>query len=95
MGFATGIGSLVLLAFTAASVSLATPAQTSSPVVDLGYATYEGYYNDTYDLNVFKGWVLDKTDSADRDFTHASYLGFGMRPLQLESCDGKLHRPLQ
>lgn len=55
MGFAAGIGSLVLLSFTAASNSLATPVQTSTPVVDLGYTTYEGYYNDTYDLNVFKG----------------------------------------
>ena len=27
----------------------------SSTVVDLGYATYQGYYNDTYDLNVWKG----------------------------------------
>ncbi|KAJ2993853.1 hypothetical protein NUW58_g1719 [Xylaria curta] len=26
----------------------------SGPVVSLGYATYEGYYNDTYDLNIWK-----------------------------------------
>ncbi|KAI0407088.1 Alpha/Beta hydrolase protein [Xylaria palmicola] len=26
----------------------------SGPIVNLGYATYEGYYNDTYDLNIWK-----------------------------------------
>jgi hypothetical protein len=54
MGFVAGISSLVLLALTAAPAG-ATPVQTSNPVVDLGYATYQGYYNDTYDLNIFKG----------------------------------------
>ncbi|KAJ5964880.1 CAZyme family CE10 [Penicillium vulpinum] len=55
MGFMAGISSLVLLALTTAPIGLATPVQTSSPVVDLGYATYKGYHDDTYDLNVFKG----------------------------------------
>lgn len=27
---------------------------TSGPTVSLGYATYEGYYNGTYDLNIWK-----------------------------------------
>ncbi|CAI7576939.1 unnamed protein product [Penicillium glandicola] len=55
MGFRDGISSLVLLALITAQSSLATPVQISSPVVDLGYATYQGYYNDSYDLNIFKG----------------------------------------
>ncbi|KAJ5849585.1 hypothetical protein N7455_009441 [Penicillium solitum] len=55
MGFAAGISSLVLLALTAAPTGLAASVQTSNPVVDLGYATYQGYYNNTYDLNIFKG----------------------------------------
>ncbi|KAI2732771.1 hypothetical protein CBS147332_1910 [Penicillium roqueforti] len=55
MGFAAGISSLVFLALTTAPAGLATPVQTSSPVVDLDYATYQGYYDNTYDLNVFKG----------------------------------------
>ncbi|KAJ5956434.1 hypothetical protein N7501_010713 [Penicillium viridicatum] len=55
MGFAAGISSLVLLALTAAPTGLAAYVQTSSPVVDLGYATYQGYYNNTFDLNIFKG----------------------------------------
>ncbi|KAJ5519882.1 CAZyme family CE10 [Penicillium fimorum] len=54
MGF-TGISSLVLLALTIAPAGLATPVQTPSPVVDLGYATYQGSHDNTYDLNVFKG----------------------------------------
>ncbi|KAH7018857.1 Alpha/Beta hydrolase protein [Ilyonectria destructans] len=28
---------------------------TGGPVIKLGYATYEGYYDDTYDLNIWKG----------------------------------------
>lgn len=55
MGFAAGISSLVLLALTAAPTGLAASVQPSSPVVDLGYATYQGYYNNTYELNIFKG----------------------------------------
>ncbi|CRL22538.1 Acetylcholinesterase, insect [Penicillium camemberti] len=55
MGFAAGISSLVLLALTAAPTGLAAFVQPSSPVVDLGYATYQGYYNNTYELNIFKG----------------------------------------
>ncbi|CAI7569316.1 unnamed protein product [Penicillium discolor] len=55
MGFAAGISSLVLLALTAAPTGLAASVQTSNPVVDLGYATYQGYYNNTYNLNIFKG----------------------------------------
>lgn len=56
MGFAAGLSSLVLLALIAAPASLAISVQGSSPGVDLGYATYQGYYNNTYDLNIFKGW---------------------------------------
>ncbi|KAJ5657956.1 uncharacterized protein N7484_001605 [Penicillium longicatenatum] len=50
-----GIGSLILLAFIATRVSLAAPAHTASPVVNLGYASYQGYYDSTHDLNIFKG----------------------------------------
>lgn len=35
--------------------SVPTLEDSSSTVVDLGYATYRGYYNDTYDLNIWKG----------------------------------------
>lgn len=31
----------------------ATPLE-SAPTVDLGYAVYEGVYNDTYNLNTWK-----------------------------------------
>lgn len=55
MGFAASISLLLALAITPAS--LASPAHTASPVVDLGYAKYQGLYNSTYDINVFKGYV--------------------------------------
>lgn len=29
-------------------------ALNSGPIVDLGYAKYEGYRNETYDLNIWK-----------------------------------------
>jgi hypothetical protein len=29
----------------------------ASPVVDLGYEVYEGYYNATSELDIFKGYV--------------------------------------
>lgn len=54
MGFLAGISSLALLALTATPAG-ATPVRTTHPVVDLGYTTYQGSYNETYDLNIFKG----------------------------------------
>lgn len=54
MGFAAGIS--LLLALATAPASLATRVHTASPVVDLGYARYQGLYNSTYDINVFKGY---------------------------------------
>jgi hypothetical protein len=32
-----------------------TDNTTDAPIVDLDYSVYQGYYNPTYDLNVFKG----------------------------------------
>lgn len=45
-----------------AALATATPAQgrvlrtarSSAPTVDLGYATYQGYHDDTYGLDVWK-----------------------------------------
>lgn len=54
MGF-MGTGGLIFLALITTGISLASPANTANPVVDLGYASYEGYYDSAYDLNVFKG----------------------------------------
>ncbi|KAI0112061.1 Alpha/Beta hydrolase protein [Nemania sp. FL0031] len=46
---------VVAIGCTAAGKRVETPLSTvSGPVVNLGYATYEGYYNDTYDLNIWK-----------------------------------------
>jgi hypothetical protein len=49
----------ILAATTAAAVScvadtFGAPPPTG-PIVNLGYATYQGIYNNTYGLNVFKG----------------------------------------
>lgn len=35
--------------------SSAPSASSNSLVVDLGYGVYEGYYNDTSKLNIYKG----------------------------------------
>ncbi|KAI1170974.1 carboxylesterase [Nemania sp. FL0916] len=39
--------------FLLISLSIAQPTQL--PVVDLGYARYQGFYNSTYDHNIFRG----------------------------------------
>ncbi|KAJ5773640.1 hypothetical protein N7457_008536 [Penicillium paradoxum] len=55
MGFAARIGGLVLLTLATAPGALAVAVQKPSPVVDLGYASYEGYHDNIYNLNIFKG----------------------------------------
>lgn len=37
------------------SSSIAPSTSSNSLVVDLGYGVYEGYYNDTSKLNIYKG----------------------------------------
>jgi hypothetical protein len=34
------------------------PLLISGPIINVGYATYEGYYNDTYDLNIWKRYEM-------------------------------------
>ncbi|KAJ5179943.1 CAZyme family CE10 [Penicillium capsulatum] len=55
MGSMARLKTFVLLTLAFTLESLANPISTSSPVVDLGYPKYEGYYNSTSDLNVYKG----------------------------------------
>lgn len=50
-----GSHSLVLLALSFTLSTLACPIHTASPVVDLGYSKYQGIYNDSYNVNIFKG----------------------------------------
>ncbi len=45
---------VVAVAWAAAGGSVELPLSVSGPIVSLGYATYEGYYNGTYDLNIWK-----------------------------------------
>ncbi|KAJ3576301.1 hypothetical protein NPX13_g3753 [Xylaria arbuscula] len=45
---------VVAVACAAAGGSAELVLSASGPVVSLGYATYEGYYNGTYDLNIWK-----------------------------------------
>lgn len=46
-----------LLFFALAGDTSASPTAQSLRTVILDYATYEGYYNGTYDLNIWKGYV--------------------------------------
>lgn len=39
-------------------------ARSSAPTVDLGYATYQGYHDDTYGLNVWKRYFQTQSFSA-------------------------------
>lgn len=56
------ISSLLMLAATWAAAPFAQgralpAARSSAPTVDLGYAAYQGYHDDTYGLNVWKRYV--------------------------------------
>lgn len=62
MASVLGSHSLVLLALSLTLSSLASPIHTASPVVDLGYSKYQGIYNDSYDINIFKGWERSHLD---------------------------------
>jgi len=42
-------------AFSSAAVIGAT--DSSGPVVDLGYAKYQGYYNSTFNTTIYRGYV--------------------------------------
>lgn len=48
---------LAIFFFAFAADTHASPTAQPDRAVRLGYATYQGYYNDTYDLNVWKGYV--------------------------------------
>lgn len=32
----------------------------TAPPVDIGYGIYQGYYNDTSQLNIYKGYVVQR-----------------------------------
>lgn len=50
---------LLLLSLNGMTIVVAepipSPSAAASPIVDLSYATYQGYYDTNYSLNVFKG----------------------------------------
>lgn len=52
-GMALFLGAVVMSWASALDMRASPPNE--GPVVDLGYAKYQGYYNATYDLNVWKG----------------------------------------
>lgn len=43
------------LSYLIAALIAGCVSAVADPLVDLGYARYQGYYDSTYDLNVFKG----------------------------------------
>ena len=54
-----------VLPTTATPPTLITPSSNSTavPLVDLGYARYQGTYNSEYGLNIFKGYVATAANS--------------------------------
>lgn len=73
-----GVGWLVVAALACAAAGLAPSSCSSGPVVDLGYAKYQDYYNSSYSLNVWKRYA-DKLDA--RRTPHS--LGFIVFVMQL------------
>ena len=74
----TLLGITLCLLFTAILPTFATPATGATPVtlvlpfhnasspptVNLGYATYQGYYNSEFGLNIFKGCAANARNSS-------------------------------
>ncbi|KAI1642154.1 putative carboxylesterase [Daldinia loculata] len=54
MKLTRSISSWILAAAIQAAGTAAGSDSAAAPTVDLGYATYQGYYNDTYDLYIWK-----------------------------------------
>lgn len=50
----------LLLIFFNAMLALDIDSGQISPVVDLGYGVYEGYYNSSSNLNIFKGSSISR-----------------------------------
>jgi hypothetical protein len=50
----TKAGVLAAAAVAACVAEAVVLPRSNGPIVDLGYATYQGYYNNTYALNVWK-----------------------------------------
>lgn len=59
----------IFVAVAAAGVVLAgsqshlSYTATGDPVAQLGYAAYQGYHDDSYGLNIWKGYVLFPTET--------------------------------
>ena len=47
-------GALAAAALAACLAEALVAPRSNGPIVDVGYATYQGYYNDTYGLNNWK-----------------------------------------
>lgn len=54
MKLTRSISSWILAAAIQATGTAAGSDSAAAPTADLGYATYQGYYNDTYDFNIWK-----------------------------------------
>lgn len=83
----------------ASSVDLIGPVYNaaSAPIVNLGYANYQGYYDSSYGLNVFKGCATTAmhliTLGALGNSTDTDLAAFDTQLLQLASCVGKHLKP--
>lgn len=83
---------LKTLAFVALLFSLGTSQSHLAPVVDLKYELYQGYYDNKYDINAYKGYDLLLMLKAYEALAN-DILGYGMPLLQLGSLDGSYHNP--
>ena len=75
------------------SATLVTPLfNTTLPlVVDLGYATYQGYYDSVFGLNVFKGYAMTVKNTCSEycSIIDTGFAASGTPLLQSADCVGK------
>ena len=88
-------GATPLLAFQLGDLWSPKPLYPGStgvpaPIVDVGYTKYQGYYNSTFDINVYKGYdshACTRIATTSKERTANVWLEFVMQhPLRDGSC---------
>lgn len=98
--FALNIGFMVLTSIFATSATrrIAPLFNSTAPIVNLGYASYQGYHDSAFRLNVFKRCAATANDLAyqtPRKPLDTELAAFDTPLLQLASYVGKRLRPQQ
>lgn len=96
LGLNKGCVLLTSIFATSATQHIAPLSNSTAPIVNLGYASYQGYYDSEFGLNVFKRCAATAnvlTCETLRKTLKTDLAAFDTPLLQLASCVGKRLRP--